>query len=49
MRAAYLPTAGAVRAWAMTLAHQTDEYCAGEKIEEAANIYEAIARRWSET
>jgi succinyl-diaminopimelate desuccinylase len=32
----------------MTLAHQTDEYCAVEKIEEAANIYEAIARRWSE-
>jgi succinyl-diaminopimelate desuccinylase len=32
----------------MTLAHQTDEYCAVDKIEEAANIYEAIARRWSE-
>jgi len=32
----------------MTLAHQTDEYCAVDKIEEAANIYETIARRWSE-
>jgi succinyl-diaminopimelate desuccinylase len=32
----------------MTLAHQTDEYCAVDKIEEAANIYEAIACRWSE-
>jgi succinyl-diaminopimelate desuccinylase len=32
----------------MTLAHQTDEYCAVDRIEEAANIYEAIARRWSE-
>jgi hypothetical protein len=31
----------------MTLAHQTDEYCAVE-IEEAANIYKAIARRRSE-
>ena len=32
----------------MTLAHQTDEYCAVDKIEEAANIYETIARRWAE-
>ena len=32
----------------MTLAHQTDEYCLVDKIEEAANIYETIARRWSE-
>jgi succinyl-diaminopimelate desuccinylase len=32
----------------MTLAHQTDEYCAVDKIEEAANIYETIARRWGE-
>jgi succinyl-diaminopimelate desuccinylase len=32
----------------MTLAHQTDEYCAVDKIEEAANIYETIARHWSE-
>jgi succinyl-diaminopimelate desuccinylase len=32
----------------MTLAHQTDEYCAVDRIEEAANIYEVIARRWSE-
>ena len=32
----------------MTLAHQTDEYCPVDKIEEAANIYETIARRWSE-
>ena len=32
----------------MTLAHQTDEYCPVDKIEEAANVYEAIARRWSE-
>ena len=32
----------------MTLAHQTDEYCAVDKIEEAANVYEAIARRWGE-
>jgi len=32
----------------MTLAHQTDEYCAVDRIEEAANIYEAIARRWGE-
>jgi succinyl-diaminopimelate desuccinylase len=32
----------------MTLAHQTDEYCAVDKIEEAASIYEAIARRWAE-
>ena len=28
-----------------TLAHQTDEYCLVDKIEEAANVYEAIARR----
>jgi acetylornithine deacetylase/succinyl-diaminopimelate desuccinylase-like protein len=32
----------------MTLAHQTDEYCAVDRIEEAADIYEAIARRWGE-
>jgi succinyl-diaminopimelate desuccinylase len=32
----------------MKLAHQTDEYCAVDKIEEAANIYEAIARQWCE-
>jgi succinyl-diaminopimelate desuccinylase len=32
----------------MTRAHQTDEYCALDKIGEAANIYEAIAHRWSE-
>ena len=32
----------------MTLAHQTDEYCVVDRIEEAANIYESIARRWSE-
>ena len=32
----------------MTLAHQTDEYCAVDQIEEAASIYEAIARRWCE-
>jgi succinyl-diaminopimelate desuccinylase len=32
----------------MKLAHQTDEYCEVDKIEEAANIYEAIARRWCE-
>ena len=32
----------------MTLAHQTDEYCAVDKIEEAANVYETIARRWCE-
>ena len=32
----------------MTLAHQTDEYCWVDKIEEAANVYETIARRWSE-
>jgi succinyl-diaminopimelate desuccinylase len=31
-----------------TLAHQTDEYCLVYKIEEAANVYEAIARRWCE-
>jgi succinyl-diaminopimelate desuccinylase len=32
----------------MKLAHQTDEYCAVDKIEEAANIYEAVARQWCE-
>jgi succinyl-diaminopimelate desuccinylase len=32
----------------MTLAHQTDEYCAVDKIDEAASIYEAIARKWCE-
>jgi acetylornithine deacetylase/succinyl-diaminopimelate desuccinylase-like protein len=32
----------------MTLAHQTDEYCPVDMIEAAANIYETIARRWSE-
>jgi len=32
----------------MTLAHQTDEYCPVDKIEEAANVYETIARRWCE-
>jgi succinyl-diaminopimelate desuccinylase len=32
----------------MKLAHQTDEYCAVDRVEEAANIYEAIARRWCE-
>ena len=32
----------------MALAHQTDEYCDVAMIEEAANIYEAITRRWCE-
>jgi len=32
----------------LTLAHQTDEYCPVDKIEEAAKVYEAIARRWSQ-
>ena len=29
-------------------AHQTDEYCLVEKIEEAADLYEEIAMRWCE-
>jgi succinyl-diaminopimelate desuccinylase len=33
----------------MALAHQTDEYCYVEKIEEAVAIYVAIARDWLET
>ena len=32
----------------MTFAHQTDEYCAVDKIEEAVSIFEAIAQRWCE-
>jgi succinyl-diaminopimelate desuccinylase len=32
----------------MTLAHQTDEYCYVEKIEQAAAIYVSIARHWLE-
>jgi acetylornithine deacetylase/succinyl-diaminopimelate desuccinylase-like protein len=32
----------------MKLAHRTDEDCAVDKIEEAANIYEAVARPWCE-
>jgi len=31
----------------MALAHQTDEYCSIEKIEQALAIYEEIAVRWS--
>jgi len=31
----------------MTLAHQTDEYCKISRIDEAAHIYETIARRWA--
>ncbi len=32
----------------MALAHQTDEFCDVSRIEEAAEIYETIARRWCE-
>ena len=32
----------------MALAHQTDEYCDVAMIEDAAEIYETIARRWCE-
>ncbi|MGD9764806.1 MAG: M20 family metallopeptidase [Candidatus Binatia bacterium] len=30
----------------MTMAHQTDEYCPVAHIEQAAEVYEVIARRW---
>ena len=30
----------------MKMAHQTDEYCYVARIEEAANVYETLARRW---
>jgi succinyl-diaminopimelate desuccinylase len=30
----------------MKMAHQTDEYCYVSRIEEAANVYETLARRW---
>lgn len=33
----------------MALAHQTDEYCHVARIEEAVEIYVAIARQWLET
>ena len=32
----------------MSVAHQTDEYCDVTKIEEAAQMFEAITRRWCE-
>lgn len=32
----------------MEMAHQTDEYCYVDRIEEAADAYVAIARRWCE-
>jgi len=32
----------------MAMAHQTDEYCDVDEIEEAVNIYETISRRWCE-
>jgi succinyl-diaminopimelate desuccinylase len=30
----------------MTMAHQTDEYCRVSRIEEAAGVYQTLARRW---
>jgi succinyl-diaminopimelate desuccinylase len=30
----------------LPLAHQTDEWCLAERVEEAVEIYREIARRW---